>query len=415
MLEVGDGIARVYGLSERHGRRTGRVPRAGVTGLAFNLEENSVGVIILGDYLEIARATRSARTGELLSVPVGEAMIGRVVDPLGNPLDGKGPILTDASAGRSRSTGPRRGRPPAGEAAAADRHQGHRRHDPDRPRPARADHRRPQDRQDGHRHRHDHQPEGRERHLRLRGVRAEGVDGRAGRRGPASSRGDGLHDRRGRRRRPTPPRCSTSPRTPARAMAEYFMYEQGKTRCACTTTCRSRPPRTASCRCWCAARRAARPTPATCSTPTAACSRSAKLAERWVIVDGRRRRQRRSTDDWGVNNGDDRPRSAARASRARCTSGPGSAGSTPGQARPARASPATSSRRWPSSGGSLTALPIIETLEGEVSAYIPTNVISITDGQIYLQPDLFFAGRAARHGRGHLGVAAWAATPRSRR
>ena len=48
--------------------------------------------------------------------------------------------------------------------------------------------------------------------------------------------------------------------------------------------------------------------------------------------------------------------------------------------------------RFPDTGGSLTALPIIETLEGEVSAYIPTNVISITDGQIYLQPDLFFAG-----------------------
>ncbi len=48
--------------------------------------------------------------------------------------------------------------------------------------------------------------------------------------------------------------------------------------------------------------------------------------------------------------------------------------------------------RFPDSGGSLTALPIIETLEGEVSAYIPTNVISITDGQIYLEPDLFFAG-----------------------
>ena len=48
--------------------------------------------------------------------------------------------------------------------------------------------------------------------------------------------------------------------------------------------------------------------------------------------------------------------------------------------------------RFPDSGGSMTALPIIETLEGEVSAYIPTNVISITDGQIYLEPDLFFAG-----------------------
>ena len=57
-----------------------------------------------------------------------------------------------------------------------------------------------------------------------------------------------------------------------------------------------------------------------------------------------------------------------------------------------RSSPATSSPRCANSGGSLTALPIIETLEGEVSAYIPTNVISITDGQIYLQPDLFNAG-----------------------
>ena len=56
-------------------------------------------------------------------------------------------------------------------------------------------------------------------------------------------------------------------------------------------------------------------------------------------------------------------------------------------------------------GGSLTSLPIIETLEGEVSAYIPTNVISITDGQIYLQPDLFFAGRPSRDERRYLGFA----------
>ena len=59
----------------------------------------------------------------------------------------------------------------------------------------------------------------------------------------------------------------------------------------------------------------------------------------------------------------------------------------------------------PNSGGSLTALPIIETLEGEVSAYIPTNVISITDGQIYLQPDLVCAGIRPADGRGHLRVA----------
>ena len=143
----------------RHGRRDGRVHRAPASrGLAFNLEENSVGVIILGEYLEIAEGDEVSATGQLLRVPVGDALIGRVVDPLGNPLDGKGPIVTDLSRpveiDRSR-----RGRPAAGQPAAADRHQGHRRHDADRPRPARADHRRPQDRQDGHRHRHDHQPE----------------------------------------------------------------------------------------------------------------------------------------------------------------------------------------------------------------------------------------------------------------
>src|SRR6187401_461676 len=67
----------------------------GVVGLAFNLEENSVGVIILGDYLGIQEGDEVRSTGALLEVPVGDALIGRVVDPLGNPLDGKGPIVSD--------------------------------------------------------------------------------------------------------------------------------------------------------------------------------------------------------------------------------------------------------------------------------------------------------------------------------
>src|SRR4029079_3341664 len=66
----------------------------GITGLAINLEENSVGVIILGDYLSIAEGEEVKSTGRLLSVPVGDAVIGRVLDPLGNPLDGKGPVVT---------------------------------------------------------------------------------------------------------------------------------------------------------------------------------------------------------------------------------------------------------------------------------------------------------------------------------
>src|ERR1700686_4819787 len=93
VLEVGDGIARVYGLSGVMSGEMVEFPK-GTIGLAFNLEENSVGVIILGDFLKITEGDEVKSTGRLLSVPVGDAVIGRVVDPLGNPLDGKGPIVT---------------------------------------------------------------------------------------------------------------------------------------------------------------------------------------------------------------------------------------------------------------------------------------------------------------------------------
>ena len=94
VLEVGDGIAQVYGLSDVMAGEMVEF-ESGVTGLAFNLEENSVGVIILGDYLQINEGDEVRSTGKLLSVPVGDALLGRVVDPLGNPLDGKGPIVTN--------------------------------------------------------------------------------------------------------------------------------------------------------------------------------------------------------------------------------------------------------------------------------------------------------------------------------
>src|SRR6185503_11200419 len=93
VLEVGDGIARVYGLSNVMAGEMVQFPN-GVNGLAFNLEENSVGVIILGDYLQIQEGDEVRALGQLLSVPVGDAVIGRVLDPLGNPLDGRGPVNT---------------------------------------------------------------------------------------------------------------------------------------------------------------------------------------------------------------------------------------------------------------------------------------------------------------------------------
>jgi F-type H+-transporting ATPase subunit alpha len=69
---------------------------SGVIGLAFNLEENSVGIIILGDYLTISEGDEVRALGKLLSVPVGDGVIGRVLDPLGNPLDGLGPVESSA-------------------------------------------------------------------------------------------------------------------------------------------------------------------------------------------------------------------------------------------------------------------------------------------------------------------------------
>jgi F-type H+-transporting ATPase subunit alpha len=93
VLEVGDGIARVHGLSSVMATEMVEF-QSGVQGLAFNLEENSVGVIILGDYLKIEEGDEVRALGKLLSVPVGEGVVGRVLDPLGRPMDGKGPVMT---------------------------------------------------------------------------------------------------------------------------------------------------------------------------------------------------------------------------------------------------------------------------------------------------------------------------------
>ncbi|MCA9114944.1 MAG: F0F1 ATP synthase subunit alpha [Planctomycetaceae bacterium] len=96
VLEVGDGIARCYGLRSAMAGEMVEFPN-GSNGLVFNLEENSVGVIILGEYKTIQEGDEVRATGNLLSVPVGDATIGRVIDPLGNPLDGAGPIVASES------------------------------------------------------------------------------------------------------------------------------------------------------------------------------------------------------------------------------------------------------------------------------------------------------------------------------
>jgi F-type H+-transporting ATPase subunit alpha len=93
VISLGDGIARLHGLDKAMAGELLEFPH-GIAGLAMSLEEDQVGAVLLGDYTELSEGNEVKRTGKILSVPVGEAMIGRVVNALGAPIDGKGPIAT---------------------------------------------------------------------------------------------------------------------------------------------------------------------------------------------------------------------------------------------------------------------------------------------------------------------------------
>src|SRR5271170_3489348 len=93
VISVGDGIARIYGLENVMAGELIEFA-GGVSGIALNLEEDQVGAVMLGDYTNIKEGDEVKRTGTIMSVPVGEGLIGRVVDALGNPIDDKGPLAT---------------------------------------------------------------------------------------------------------------------------------------------------------------------------------------------------------------------------------------------------------------------------------------------------------------------------------
>src|SRR5579859_2001375 len=93
VVSVGDGIARVYGLDRVMAGELVQFPHD-VVGLALNLEEDNVGCVLLGEYYAIKEGDQVKRTGKIMSVPVGPALVGRVVNPLGVPIDGRGPIAT---------------------------------------------------------------------------------------------------------------------------------------------------------------------------------------------------------------------------------------------------------------------------------------------------------------------------------
>src|SRR5438046_8299263 len=95
VLSVGDGIARVYGLDNVQAGEMVEFP-GGIRGMALNLEADYVGVVIFGDDRTIKEGDTVKRTGAIVEVPVGKGLLGRVVDALGNPIDGKGPIKAEA-------------------------------------------------------------------------------------------------------------------------------------------------------------------------------------------------------------------------------------------------------------------------------------------------------------------------------
>jgi F-type H+-transporting ATPase subunit alpha len=390
VLEVGDGIARCYGLSEVMAGELVDFPEADVKGQAFNLEENSVSVIILGDYLKVREGMEVRTTGQLLSVPVGEAMIGRVVDPLGNPLDGKGPILTNK---RRLVESPAPGiveRQPVKTPL-----------------------------QTGIKAIDAMTPIGRGQRELIIGDRKTGKTAIAldtiinqkaedvicvyvacGQMEAKTAAVVEVLRNNGAMDYTIVVVASSADAAPLQyiapyagaAMAEYFMYEQGRdTLCVYDDLSKQaaayrqlsllvrRPPG-----------REAYPGDIFYAH-SRLLERSAKLAEHWVIVDGNTDTAK-TESHWGINKRSNPKERRGPGDEGMVYIGPGEAGGLHQAKEDLKSFPGAKIAKVANTGGSLTALPIIETLEGEVSAYIPTNVISITDGQIYLQPDLKNAG-----------------------
>src|SRR3954470_6963639 len=391
VLEVGDGIARIYGLT---GAMAGeRLEFAnGAQGQVFNLDEESVGAVVLGEYLGIKEGDEVRRSRELLSVPVGPELIGRVVDPLGRPLDGKGDVSTPYRRPLEFKAPGIAERQPVNEPL-----------------------------QTGIKAIDGMIPIGRgQRELiigdRKTGKSAVAIDTIVNQRGGdvicvyvaiglKESTVVGVVEKlRELGAMDYTIVISASAADPAplqyiapyagAAMAEYFMYQDGRAT-LCVYDDLSKQAQ--------AYRQLSlllRRPPGREAYPGDVFYLHSRLLERSVKM----------RDEYAVVPKDTPESSTDRALAVKHPQGL----DAPVEVRPDGAD-GTYHRphgrhkaedflaslpdkdkykvhRFPDSGGSMTALPIIETLEGEVSAYIPTNVISITDGQIYLEPDLFFAG-----------------------
>ena len=391
VLEIGDGIARVYGLANAMAGELVEFEN-GQKGQVLNLEEGSAGVVIMGNYLEIREGDEVRRTGELLSVPCGNEMIGRVVDPLGRPLDGKGPIETPHLRPLEFKAPGIVERQPVNEPMMT-----------------------------GLKAIDSMIPVGRgQRELiigdRKTGKTAIAIDTILNQKGQGvicvyvaigqkESTVVGVVEKlqeHGAMDYTIVVSASAADPSPLQyiapyagaAMAEYFMYKEGKpTLCVYDDLSKqAQSYRQLSL--------LLRRPPGREAYPGDVFYLHSRLLERAVKL----------RDEYGVVPKDTPEDSIDRSVAIKHPDGL----AAPAEHRPDDATGLyhrdegkERGEAWleslkdkdkyrlhyfQDSGGSMTALPIIETLEGEVSAYIPTNVISITDGQIYLEPDLFFAG-----------------------
>jgi len=338
VLEVKDGIARIYGLQKAMAGEMLEIKSSetgeNITALALNLEEDNIGAVVLGDYLKLKEGDEVRRTARVLEVPVGPAMIGRVVDALGRPIDGQGPINTTMSRKVESEAPGIIVRQPVGEPM-----------------------------QTGIKAIDAMIPIGRGQRELIIGDRGTGktaiaIDTIINQKGQdvicvyvaigqkASTVASVVEKLKeaGAMEYTIVVVASASDPAPMQyiapysgvAMAEYFMYHEGKATLAVydDLTKQAAAYRQLSL--------ILRRPPGREAFPGDVFYLHSRLLERAAKL---------STDPKVIDN-----------------------------------------RTIFAAGGSLTALPIIETQAGDVSAYIPTNVISITDGQIFLEGDLFFAG-----------------------
>ena len=322
VLEVGDGIARVYGLQSAMAGEMVEFQN-GVRGLVFNLEENSVGVILLGPFRDIKEGDEVKTLGALLSVPVGEALLGRVVDPLGNALDGKGPVVTSETRPVETIAPGIAGRQPVKQPL-----------------------------QTGIKAVDSMTPIGRGQRELIIGDRKTGKTAVAI---------DTILNQKG-----TGVKCvyvACGQRAASVAGVVEVLREHGALDYTIVVSATS-----------------ADPAPIQYIAPYA----GAAMAEHYMY----------NGEDTLVVYDDLSKQAIAYRQLSLLMRRPPGREAFPGDVFYCHSRLLERAVKLSDElgGGSMTALPIIETLEGEVSAYIPTNVISITDGQIYLEPDLFWKG-----------------------